>query len=76
MVLTLHLCVLLLSQNKQRLLHYAALDWFCITEVESVLSAVRTESLFKIDTFLVKGLSNFICIEACVNVVENRKCNV
>jgi hypothetical protein len=32
-------------------LPYAALtDWFCITEVESVYSAVRTESLYKTDT--------------------------
>jgi len=46
MVLTLRLCVLCGSQNKQRLLPYTALaDWLCITEVDGVYSAVRTESL-------------------------------
>jgi hypothetical protein len=37
-VLTLSLCVLCGSQNKQRLLPYTTLaDWFCITEVECLL---------------------------------------
>jgi hypothetical protein len=50
MVLTLHLCVLFGCQNKQRPLPYTALtDWFYITEVESVYSAVRTEFLYKTD---------------------------
>jgi hypothetical protein len=50
MVLTLRLCVLYGSQNKQRLLPYTGLaDWFGITEVESVYSAVRTESLYTTD---------------------------
>jgi hypothetical protein len=39
---TLRLCVLYGSQNKQRLVF--------ITEVESVYSAVRTQSLYKADT--------------------------
>jgi hypothetical protein len=48
---TLRLCVLYGSKNKQQLLPYKTLrDWFCITEVESVYSAVRTESLYKTDT--------------------------
>jgi len=52
MVLALRLCVLYGSQNRQRLLPYTTLaDWFCITEVESVYCAVRTESLYKTDTF-------------------------
>jgi len=52
MVLTLRLCALSGSQNRQRLLPYTTLaDWFCITEVESVYSAVRTESLYKTDMF-------------------------
>ena len=35
-------------QNKQRLLPYTLLtDWFRVTEVESVYSAVRTESFYK-----------------------------
>jgi len=35
-------------QNKQRLFPYTTLaDWFCITEVESVYCAVRTEFLYK-----------------------------
>ena len=54
MVFTLRLCVLYGSQNRQRLLPYTALtDWFCVTEVESVHSAVRTESLYKTDTFSI-----------------------
>jgi hypothetical protein len=54
MVPTLRLCVLYGSQNKQQLLPYSTLrDWFCITEVESVYSAVRTESLYKTDTLRV-----------------------
>jgi len=31
-------------------------DWFCITEVKSVYSAVRTES-YKTDTLIFKGLT-------------------
>jgi len=45
-VLTLRLCVLYGSQNKQRLLPYTMLeDWLYTTEVDSAHSAVRTESL-------------------------------
>jgi len=51
MVLTLRLRVLHGSHNKQRLLPYKVLvDWLCITKVESVYCAVRTESLYKTDT--------------------------
>jgi hypothetical protein len=39
------------SLNKERLLTYTLADWFCITEVESVYCAVRTESLYKTDMF-------------------------
>jgi len=54
MVLTLRLCVLYGSKNKQRHLPYTALaDWFCVTEVESVYCAVRTEPLYKTDTFIL-----------------------
>jgi hypothetical protein len=43
MVLTLRLCVVYGSHNKQRLLPYTELaDCFCINEVESVYYAVRT----------------------------------
>ena len=46
MVLTLLLCVLYGSQNKQQLLSYTTLaDWFCKTEVKSVYCTVRTECL-------------------------------
>jgi len=39
-------------RNQQRLLPYTILaEWFCITDVDSVYSAVRTESLYKTDTF-------------------------
>jgi hypothetical protein len=51
MVPTLRLCVLYGSQNKQQLLPYKTLRTSVfITEVESVYSAVRTESLYKTDT--------------------------
>jgi hypothetical protein len=42
---TLRLCVLYVSQNKQQILPYKTLIF--ITKVESVYSAVRTESLYK-----------------------------
>jgi len=44
MVLTLRLSVLYELSPSTTLT-----DWFCITEVESVYCAVRTESLYKID---------------------------
>jgi len=48
MLLTLRLCFVYGPQNKQRLLPYTTFaEWFCITEVESVYSALRTESLHK-----------------------------
>jgi hypothetical protein len=48
---TLRLCVLYGSQNKQQLLHYKNIKrLFFISEVESVYSVVRTESLYKTDT--------------------------
>jgi len=38
------------SQNRQRPLLYTSLiDWFFITVVESVYSAVRTDSIYKAD---------------------------
>jgi hypothetical protein len=46
----LRLWVLYGSQNKQQLLPYKTLRLVFITEVESVYSAVRTESLYKRDT--------------------------
>ena len=50
MVLTLRLCLLYGSHNKQRLSPYTILvDWFCITQVESVYCAVRTESLYRVE---------------------------
>ena len=53
-MLTFSLCVFLGPQNKQQLLPYVTLtDWFCITKVESVYCAVRTESWYKTDTFLL-----------------------
>ena len=56
-MLTLRLCILYGSQNKQRLWPYITLtDWFCISEVESVYCAVRTESLHKADiSRLIQG---------------------
>jgi len=56
-VLTLRLCVLYGSHSRQRLLPHTVLaDKFCITEVESVYCAVRTESFCKTDMF---SLSRF-----------------
>jgi hypothetical protein len=44
-------------RKKQRLLPYTALtDWLCITKVERVYCAVRTEILYKTDTFVLKEL--------------------
>ena len=45
---TLYLCVLYLSENKQRLVPLTAeTDWFFITEMKSVYCAVRTGYLNK-----------------------------
>jgi hypothetical protein len=47
---TLRLCVLYGSQNKQQLLPYKTLKRLVFTtEVESVYSAVSTDSLYKTD---------------------------
>jgi hypothetical protein len=55
MVLTFLLCVAYGSQNKQQLLSYTILtECFFITEVHSVYCAVRTEPLYKTDTFHLK----------------------
>jgi len=61
MVLTLLLCVLYVSHSRQRLLPYTALaDWFCITEMESVYCAVRTESLCTTDTLSLQRVKKQI----------------
>ena len=45
---TTYLCILYLSENKQRLVPLTALiDWGFITEIKSVYGAVRTEALNK-----------------------------
>ena len=49
MLITLYLCVLYGSQNKQQHLPYNALTLFFITEVEIVYCAVRIESLYNTD---------------------------
>jgi hypothetical protein len=47
-------CVLYGSQIKTATFAlYSITDWFCITEVESIYCAVRTESLYKTNTFLL-----------------------
>jgi len=43
-------------RKKQHLPYTALSDWFCITEMESVYCAVRTESLPKTTAFVYKGL--------------------
>ena len=50
MLSTLHLCVLYGYQKKQQLFAFYCIDWLVfITEVESVYSAVRIESLYNTD---------------------------
>ena len=57
MVLTLRLCVLYECHNKHRLLPSTALaDWFCITDIESVYCAVRTDSLYTTHVLVFEGL--------------------
>ena len=52
MMLTLCICIVYGSLNKQQLLPYTALtDWFYITEVVRVYCEVPTESLCKRDMF-------------------------
>lgn len=42
------------TQDKQRPIPFTTLaDWFCKAEVKSVHCAVRSESLYKTDTFLL-----------------------
>jgi len=45
------MCFVWISEERATLACTTLTDWFCITEVESVYSAVRTESLYKTDTF-------------------------
>jgi hypothetical protein len=55
-MLTLCLCVVYGSQNKQQFLPYTILtDWFCVTEVECVYCAVRAECLCKTRVSSLKG---------------------
>ena len=56
-------CFVRLSQQTATLALYNTSKLFFITEVESVYSAVRTESLHKTDTFslqMVNALNNFM----------------
>jgi len=57
MVFTLHLCVIYGSQGKRLHLLHSLTDWLCITEVENVYSAVRTESYIKQTSFVLKWLN-------------------
>jgi len=52
MVLTLLLSVLYGLYGPSKTLR----NWFLITEVETVYCAVRTESLYKTENFVSKGL--------------------
>ena len=50
MLITLHLCVLYGSQNKQQPLALYCINWLVfITEVESVYCAVHIDSLYNTD---------------------------
>jgi hypothetical protein len=65
-LLTLRVCVLYGSQNKQRLLPYTALgDWFCITDVDSVYCAVRTELLYKTETSMLQRVKLDHNVKVC-----------
>jgi len=46
-------CFLQLSEQTANFVLHNIRDWFFVTEVESVYSAVRTESLYNTDTFLL-----------------------
>jgi len=50
MVITLHLCVVWLSEDTATFVIYITNRLVFIIEVESVYSAVRIESLYKTDT--------------------------
>ena len=45
-----------ISQQTALLPYTSLAEWFCITEVESVYCAVRTESLYKTGTLVFKWL--------------------
>ena len=58
MLITLHLLVLCGSQNKQEPFALYCLNWMVfITEVESVYSAVRIESLYNTDTIRLRRVN-------------------
>jgi hypothetical protein len=66
---TLYLCVLYLSENKQRLvpLTSSIITWLVfITEMKSVYSAVRTGSLNKAVCASSKGLTHVRHVMLCV----------
>ena len=72
MVLTLRSCVLYGSQNRQQHLPSTILaDWFCITEVESVYCTVRTESLYKTDTFRLKRVNWSVVVSVVEKCIKN-----
>jgi hypothetical protein len=65
MVQTFHLSVLCVSQKKTATFALHSIKRLVSkTEVESVYSAVRTESLYKTDTLLLQGLkSDYLLIK-------------
>jgi hypothetical protein len=67
------MCVLYGPQNKQRLLpHTKLIDWFCITEVESVYCAERAESLYKTDKFRLYRVSRIMKIKGFADILLGR----
>jgi hypothetical protein len=61
------------SQNEQRLSPYKTLaDWLCITEEESVYSAVRTESFYKTDTFSLERVDSISFLHIYVPQLNKR----
>jgi hypothetical protein len=44
-------CCVWIEKKQRRLPYTTSTDWFCVTEVDGVYCAVRTESLHKTDTF-------------------------
>jgi hypothetical protein len=45
------MCFVRISEQRASLSYTALTDWFCVTEVQSVYCAVRTESLYETDAF-------------------------
>jgi hypothetical protein len=69
MVLTLRLCVLSGSHNKQRFLSYTHLaEWFCLTEIRVFTARYTLSSCIKQTRLVFKGLKYVGILEVCFYV--------